>query len=164
VRDKTLTAGAKKIAEALISPGGQIAFARVVFRHIDWFDYAQERGLAWDQMIAVLHAAGVARPDGLPFTRGHVSSAVWRARKKASAARAKAAPPEEDRAARNLTRKERSNRSTAAPDRQPHGLAIDPGQDAVSVRVGTQGSGAGRATLDFMRRAAASRRGARAAD
>lgn len=78
--DDFLKEGARTIATAMHSPAGQIKLARVVANHLDWFERAQRRGLSWDQMIRLLTAAGAKRGNGLPFTRGHLSSSVWRAR------------------------------------------------------------------------------------
>lgn len=80
VDDEAIKEGARRIAAALRSPGGQIKLARVVGAHLDWFDLVQQRGLSWDQIIRVLANAGATRENGLPFSRGHLSSAVWRAR------------------------------------------------------------------------------------
>lgn len=78
--DGAIKEGARRIAAALRSPGGQIKLARVVGAHLDWFGLVQQRGLSWDQMIRVLANAGATRENGLPFSRGHLSSTVWRAR------------------------------------------------------------------------------------
>lgn len=78
--DAFLKEGAGRIAAAMQSPAGQIKLARVVANHLDWFEQAQRRGLSWDQMISLLTAAGAKRENGLAFTRGHLSSSVWRAR------------------------------------------------------------------------------------
>ena len=73
--------GARRIAAALKGPVGQIKLARVVGQHIRWFEDARSQGMTWDQIIAALTAAGATRADGTPFTRGPISSAVWRAEK-----------------------------------------------------------------------------------
>ncbi|MGE0769389.1 MAG: hypothetical protein AB7L90_23360 [Hyphomicrobiaceae bacterium] len=78
--DEAIKEGARRIAAALRSPAGQVKLARVVGAHLDWFDLVQHRGLSWDQMIRVLADAGAMRENGLPFSRGHLSSTVWRAR------------------------------------------------------------------------------------
>jgi hypothetical protein len=80
-RNDEIEAGAKAIAKDFELPGGRrTKLARVVARHLDWFEAAEARGLTWDDMIAVLAAAGARRPNGLPLSRGTLSSAVWRKR------------------------------------------------------------------------------------
>jgi hypothetical protein len=77
--DKELLAGAKTIAEDMKLPGGGSAkLARIIDRHLHWFDAARDRGLEWSDIVTMLFNAGVTRPDGRPLSRGHVSSLVWR--------------------------------------------------------------------------------------
>lgn len=85
-RNDEIEAGAKAIVEDLKMPGGrQKKLAKVVAAHLSWFDAAEARGMTWDDMIAVLAAAGARRKSGLPLSRGTLSSAVWRKRKDAAA-------------------------------------------------------------------------------
>jgi hypothetical protein len=81
VGNNDMMIGAKRIAAALKGPVGQIKLARVVSQHIVWFEDARSQGMTWDQIVAALTAVGATRADGTPFTRGPVSSAVWRAEK-----------------------------------------------------------------------------------
>jgi hypothetical protein len=82
VTRNVIEAGAKAIAKDFELPGGRRAkLARVVARHLDWFDAAEARGMTWDDMIAVLAAAGAKRENELPLSRGALSSAVWRKRR-----------------------------------------------------------------------------------
>lgn len=83
--DRQIKEGAKEIAVELAGPGGQIALDRVVMLHLDWFDLAQNRGMTWPQIVAVLHAAGAGRDNGLPFSAAHLTAVVWRQRQKAKA-------------------------------------------------------------------------------
>ena len=77
--DKELVEGAKAIAEDLKLPGGgSVKLARIIDRHLDWFDAARARGLEWPDIVTMLFNAGVTRTDGRPLSRGHVSSLVWR--------------------------------------------------------------------------------------
>jgi len=160
MRFKDLTAGAKEIAKALNGPTGQIPLARVVGQHISWFDRARDLGLTWDQMIAVLLAAGACRTDGLPFRRGHISSAVWRAHREAKPSKTtrpgnhpfEPAPVRAD----SMGRTRRSDRS---PPSFPSPESLKPNEHgpkpAVSARPST---GKSSDTLAFMRKAAAVRR------
>jgi hypothetical protein len=81
-----IESGAKAIAEDFKLPGGRRKrLAKVVARHLSWFDVAEARDMTWGDMIAVLAAAGARRKNGLPFTRGTLSSTVWRKREEAAA-------------------------------------------------------------------------------
>ena len=81
LKNRDIEAGAKAIASDLQLPGGRRKkLARVVAEHLEWFEHAEARGMTWDDMIAVLAAAGVKRADGRPLSRGALSSAVWRKR------------------------------------------------------------------------------------
>jgi hypothetical protein len=81
--DKQIKDGAKAISRDRAGPAGQIALDRVVARHLPWFDLCQERGMAWPQIVSILHAAGAGRATGLPFSHSHLSAVVWRQRQKA---------------------------------------------------------------------------------
>ena len=81
--DRQIKEGAKAIAGELAGPGGQIALDRIVMLHLDWFDLAQGRGMTWPQIVAVLHAVGAGRENGLPFNTAHLTAVVWRQRQKA---------------------------------------------------------------------------------
>ena len=83
--DRQIKEGAKAIAGELAGPGGQIALDRIVTLHLDWFDLAQGRGMTWPQIVALLHAAGAGRENGLPFSAAHLTAVVWRQRQKAKA-------------------------------------------------------------------------------
>jgi hypothetical protein len=77
--DQELLAGAKAIAEDLQKPGGgKLKLARIIDHHLTWFHQARDRGLEWQDIVNILFGAGVARPDGRPLSRGHLSSLVWR--------------------------------------------------------------------------------------
>lgn len=81
MKNRDIEAGAKAIADDLKLPGGRRKkFARLVADHLEWFDLAEARGMTWDDIIAVLAAAGVKRDNGLPLSRGALSSTVWRKR------------------------------------------------------------------------------------
>lgn len=89
-----IEAGAKAIAKDCNLPGGRtVKLARVVARHLHWFDAAEARGLTWDDMIALLAIAGVRRPNGLPLSRGTLSSAVWRKRNEVTAEKKRSDQP-----------------------------------------------------------------------
>lgn len=91
--DKELLEGAKAIAEDVKRPGGgSVKLARIIDRHLDWFDAARARGLEWSDIVTMLFNAGVTRTDGRPLSRGHVSSLVWR-KQAATQTRARAARP-----------------------------------------------------------------------
>ena len=84
MKNRDIEAGAKAIADDLKLPGGRRKkLARVVAEHLEWFDRAETRGMTWDDMIAALAAAGVRRDNGLPLSRGALSSTVWRKRQEA---------------------------------------------------------------------------------
>ena len=158
-----LTLGARRIAHALAGPAGHIGLARVVMKELEWFDRAQARGLTWDQVIAVLHAAGAGRQSGLPFSRGHVSSCVWRARKKfqlsakkevSAASLTSAGPdpnPEQDGWRTELTSPKGVDRRRAMQGHARCDGEITPGHQPP-----TRGEPK-RPVLDFMRRAVATR-------
>ena len=77
--DEEIIAGAKAIAGDMLLPGGSAAkLAKVVGRHLQWFESARQRGMTWDDIIAVLFEAGVRREGHLPLSRGHLSSLIWR--------------------------------------------------------------------------------------
>ena len=77
--DEEITAGAKAIAADMMLPGGSAAkLAKVINRHLQWFEAARQRGMTWDDIIALLFEAGARRQGGLPLSRGHLSSLVWR--------------------------------------------------------------------------------------
>ena len=77
--DVEITAGAKAIAADMMLPGGSTAkLAKIIERHLQWFEAARQRGMTWDDIIALLFEAGAYRQGGLPLSRGHLSSLVWR--------------------------------------------------------------------------------------
>lgn len=82
--NETISQGAKAIAVSLISPGGRIKFARVIRKHLVWFDLVAEVGLTWRQIADVLASAGAQGEDGSPFSIGLLSATVWRARQTAA--------------------------------------------------------------------------------
>lgn len=148
--DGAIKEGARRIAAALRSPAGQIKLARVVGAHLDWFDFVQHRGLSWDQIIRVLTDAGARRENGLPFSRGHLSSTVWRARQERQ--QEIAAPPQQPPPPRS-----------AFP--QPQAPAARPAGETFRSVDEARGSRARPATptdkgdlRDYMRRAAEARR------
>ena len=84
MKNREIEAGAKAIGNDLQLPGGRRKkLARIVAEHLGWFDLAEARGMTWDDMIAVLAAAGVRHDNGRPLSRGTLSSAVWRKRQDA---------------------------------------------------------------------------------
>ncbi|WP_332719883.1 hypothetical protein [Pelagibacterium mangrovi] len=78
--DEDLKRGAETIAADVNLPDGRVLkLARVIDGgHLEWFEKARRRGLEWSDIVDVLFKAGVARSDGRPLSRGHVSSLVWR--------------------------------------------------------------------------------------
>ncbi|MAN76234.1 MAG: hypothetical protein CML24_03300 [Rhizobiales bacterium] len=77
--DENLIEGAQSIAADMQLPHGrQLKLAKVVDNHLVWFEKARARGLEWSDIVDLLYKAGVARSDGRPLSRGHVSSLVWR--------------------------------------------------------------------------------------
>jgi hypothetical protein len=117
-RNDEVEAGAKAIARDFELPGGRRAkLARVVARHLDWFEAAEARGMTWDDMIAVLAAAGARRPNGLPLSRGTLSSTVWRKRNDVAADEAPSdRPPVRGRATRTDTAQLKSRSGQNKPD------------------------------------------------
>lgn len=82
--DKEIKKGAKAFAEFYGGPDDDVSLDDAVYEYLEWFDLAQHRRkLKWRRMSAMLCAAGAARDNGLPFTVGHLSGAVWRQREKA---------------------------------------------------------------------------------
>lgn len=79
MRDRELVEGARAIALDMQLPSGrQAKLARVIDRHLPWFEAARARGCGWDDIIEMLFVAGAKRVNGQRLTRGHVSSLVWR--------------------------------------------------------------------------------------
>ncbi|RDE07710.1 hypothetical protein [Pelagibacterium lacus] len=77
--DENLIDGARSIAADMQLPHGRrLKLAKVVDNHLVWFEKARARGLEWSDIVDLLYKAGVARSDGRPLSRGHVSSLVWR--------------------------------------------------------------------------------------
>ncbi|ALN72282.1 hypothetical protein M673_06112 [Aureimonas sp. AU20] len=75
--------GARAIAADIdLANGRQVRLAKVIDRHLAWFEAARRRGLGWDDIIEVLFVAGVKRANGTRLSRGHLSSLVWRKLKK----------------------------------------------------------------------------------
>lgn len=144
--DDAIKEGARKIAAALRSPAGQIMLARVVGGHLDWFDLVKRRGLSWDQMIRVLTDAGATRENGLPISRGHLSSAVWRARQERPG-KVAAAPRASSGSIASAASPGRPDAGNAEGDRPAPQApdAVQPQADKVGLR-------------DYMRRAAEARR------
>lgn len=159
--DKELLEGAKAIASDVRLPGSRtIKLARIIDRHLDWFDAARARGLEWSDIVTMLFNAGVTRADGRPLSRGHVSSLVWR-KQAAMQKRAAAVPPQpagHDRGGHADTgRSERSTteRAVSTPSK--------PRAPSVKRAATAKGPPAGSATknqdvLAFMKRAAAIRK------
>lgn len=121
VGNNDMMIGAKRIAAALKGPVGQIKLARIVGQHIRWFEDARSQGMTWDQIVVALTAAGAARADQTPFTRGSVSSAVWRAtnrisRKKATG-RESTSPTATESAKRSRDRASSQESRRRNPDR-----------------------------------------------
>lgn len=148
--DEAIKEGAGRIAAALRSPAGQIKLARVVGAHLDWFDLVQRRGLSWDQMIRVLTDAGATRENGLPFSRGHLSSTVWRARQERQ--QEIAAPPQQPPAPRSAFPQPQV---PAARSAQETFRSVNEARDSLASPAAPTDKGDLR---DYMRRAAEARR------
>ena len=162
--DGDLLEGAKAIARDLNLPGGGKAkLAKVIDRHLDWFDAARQRGFEWSDIVRLLFKEGITRPDGRPLSRGHLSSLVWRkqAAQQGSAERGETVEaPVAERA------KPETSKSTRAPEkRSPPDVAVKPpSPKSVAPLKGTaedlpgapaRGSAAeGQSLLAYMRRAA----------
>lgn len=173
MKNREIEAGAKAIANDLQLPGGRRKkLARVVAEHLEWFNIAEARGLTWDDMIAVLTAAGVRRDNGLPLSRGALSSAVWRKRQKVpvTSRRSDKLSPETIRGASGVKPSPRMKRPSAQQesarsdkeDRPARTAAVrrnlaPADRPAVSGKR-DQESGASNAVLAYMRRAARIRR------
>lgn len=85
--DKEIKKGAKALAEFYGGPDDDVSLDDAVYEYLEWFDLAQHRRkLKWRRMSVMLCAAGATRENGLPFTVGHLSGAVWRQREKAEKA------------------------------------------------------------------------------
>lgn len=144
--DDAIKEGARRIAAALKSPAGQIKLARVVSAHLGWFDLVQRRGLSWDQMIRILTDAGATRENDLPFSRGHLSSAVWRARQErpttAVASPQASLPSDTGLASPSLPAPAKARPDSAAPEARG---GVQPHTNKEGLR-------------DYMRRAAEARR------
>lgn len=83
-KNTEIEVGAKAVAEDFRLPGsGRKMVARLVTKHLDWFDAAAARGMTLDDVIDTLATAGVRRKNGLPLSRGTLSSALWRKRNEA---------------------------------------------------------------------------------
>lgn len=148
--DDAIKEGARKIAAALRSPAGQIKLARVIGRHLDWFDLVQRFGLSWDQMIRVLADAGATRENGLPFSRGHLSSTVWRARQERQPEIA--APPQQQPPPRSTFPQPQA--PAAGPARETF-RSVDEARDSRASPAAPTDKGDLR---DYMRKAAEARR------
>lgn len=148
--DDAIKEGARKIAAALRSPAGQIKLARVVGHHLDWFDLVQRRGLSWDQMIRVLADAGATRENGLPFSRGHLSSTVWRARQ--DRPQEIIPPPQQSPPQRSALPHPQASAVRPAPE------ALREVDDAQESQASPSAPTAKEDLRDYMRRAAEARR------
>lgn len=163
--DKELLEGAKAIAEDMKLPGGGDAkLARIIDRHLDWFDAARDRGLEWSDIITMLFNAGVTRKDGRPLARGHVSSLVWR--KQAATRRARGTRP--PLAAAETTGNNRGGhveigKSLGPPKNRamsasPKTASSSGGKRAATAKRPLAGSAKNQEVLAFMKRAAAMRK------
>jgi hypothetical protein len=156
--DSDLMTGAKRIAATLKGPIGQIKLTRVVGQHLHWFEDVRSRGMTWDQIITVLTAAGATRADGTPFARGHVSSAVWRARKGIS--RPKPTGPESASATTSVHTKQRSRPRKSAESsgskipRRDRGPKDAPTEEQCAPTSGVQTNPDKADLMRLMRRAA----------
>lgn len=175
MKNREIEAGAKAIANDLQLPGGRRKkLARVVAEHLEWFDLSEARGLTWDDMIAALAAAGVRRDNGLPLSRGALSSAVWRKRQESSVApgRSEERSGQTTRGASATRPSSRLNRPSAQPksvrsgkDHRPSRKALSRQNLAPAGRLAVSGKrdqegGASNAVLTYMQRAARLRRNA----
>jgi len=79
IDDEELLRGAKAIAADLrVGAARRLKLAKIIDGHLDWFERARRRGLEWTDIVGILFEVGVARPDGRPLSRGHLSALVWR--------------------------------------------------------------------------------------
>lgn len=174
MKNRDIEAGAKAIADDLKLPGGRRKkLARVVTEHLGWFDLAEARGMTWDDMIAVLACAGVKRDNGLPLSRGALSSTVWRKRQEALIASRQGGGREPDvvrvskRGKPSLRLKPAfKERATAQPGkggrRGAKGVRANSPADGRTAIAGsrTRDENASNAVLAYMQRAARIRRNA----
>lgn len=122
LKNRGIEVGAKAIANDLQLPGGRRKkLARIVVEHLEWFDLAEARGMTWDDMIAVLAAAGVKREDGRPLSRGALSSAVWRKRQDGRIASVRRAGLPGEQAGESPTREASRRTEQGSPRRQAVG-------------------------------------------
>lgn len=104
-----IEAGLRAITEDFNLPGGgQMMLSRLVQDHLAWFDMVKARGLRVDDMVRLLFARGVKRPDGRPFSVGTLSSALWRTREEAERRALDSQPTSDQNAARRQDRAEAS--------------------------------------------------------
>ena len=105
-----IEAGLRAITEDFNLPGGgQMMLSSLVQDHLAWFDMVKARGLRVDDMVRLLFARGVKRPDGRPFSVGTLSSALWRKREEAERRALDSQPTSDQNAAK------RQNRAEASP-------------------------------------------------
>jgi hypothetical protein len=162
MKNRDIEVGAKAIASDLTLPGGRRKkLARVVEDHLAWFDAAEARGMTWEDMVAVLSAAGVKGGTGRRLTVGSLSSAVWRKRNEPQPPRRsvrrtqpqRLVPRAEKRPGQ--ARPSRSSRSKEALER----AAPSPARPVNSGQRGAKPTSPGTDVLAFMQRAAKMRRG-----
>lgn len=165
--DKELLGGAKAIAEDVKLPGGgSVKLARIIDRHLEWFDTARARGLEWSDIVTILFNAGVTRTDGRPLSRGHVSSLVWR---KQAATQERVGKAQLPPAPADTTGNDRDGRADTGKSVRPtRERAVNASPKTTSPSGGkrpatTKGPPAGSAkqnqdVLAFMKRAAAMRK------
>lgn len=134
--------------------GGRLRVARLVANHLDWFDAAEARGMAWRDMARALATADVTDKHGKALSTGTLSSAVWRARNR----RSNPAAPTRSSARTNSSRppavqKSRQGLSVVRQQKRPIPPAADP-RAAVTKSPSSRDD-----VLGFMKRAAALRKG-----
>lgn len=84
-RKLELEAGLEAMAaDFVLLGGGRLRVARLVTNHLDWFDAAEARGMAWRDIARALATADVTDKHGKALSTGTLSSAVWRARDRRS--------------------------------------------------------------------------------
>lgn len=179
MKNRDIETGAKTIASDFHLPGGRRKkLARLVAEHLAWFDLAEARGLTWDDMIAVLAAAGIRRDDGRPLSRGALSSAVWRKRQDGRVASGAKAELSHEKGGDVPARRPPSRKEQGAPEPQNVGRRAG-GRPAAKVAVRKKAAAAGRSVpagtptrqhdasdtvLAYMQRAARIRRNTDEAD
>jgi hypothetical protein len=150
-----LEAGLEAMAQDFVLlGGGRLRIARLVANHLNWFDAAEARGMAWRDMARALATADVTDRHGNTLSTGTLSSAVWRARDRRSNS---PAPPQSSARKNSLhlpaVQKSREGPFVVRQQKQPTPPA------ARSHAAVTNSASSPDDVLGFMKRAAALRKG-----